>query len=53
MDKGIKLQKEIAMGISSAKREAGGKADTSKKVQGLKKGGKVKAKGSCGCKGGK
>lgn len=41
MDKGIRLQKEIAMGSASAKKEASGPTPA-KKVTNLKCGGKVK-----------
>lgn len=49
MDKGIKLQKELAMGIKSAVKEAQGKvgapAKNPKTSKGMKKG------GSCACGG--
>ena len=47
MDKGIKLQKELAMGSNSAKREALSTAPSAgKKVGPMKKGGAVKR--ACG-----
>lgn len=48
MDKGIKLQKKLAMGLSGAASEAGGATDTSKSVKNLAKGGRAKA---CACGG--
>ena len=52
MDKGIKLQKELAMGSRPAVREAqSGKAGRT--GQNLKVGGKVKPQKPCGCGKGK
>lgn len=48
MDKGIKLQKKLAMGLSGAPAEAGGATNTSKSIKNLAKGGKAK---SCACGG--
>jgi hypothetical protein len=52
MDKGIKLQKELAMGSKSAVAEARS-GSQGRKAQNLKTGGKVKSSKPCGCGKGK
>lgn len=52
MDKGIKLQKELAMGSKSALKEARS-GTVGRGGQNLKTGGKVKSPKPCGCGKGK